>query len=321
VYGILQQSGGRITVDSAPGVGSTFRAYLPVATGSALRAVRGTPAPARVPSAPEAVDGIVLVADDNSQVRKVTRTLLERRGYSVLEAENGAEALSLLSDPSRRVDLLVSDVVMPVMGGLQLVQRLNELRIDTRVLLVSGFTADAVIDRGSLPAGIAFLEKPFSEQALLASVSELLTSAPRAGRRRDIGADPDARPMIVVVDDTELNRVLVSMLLEDRYRVHTHAGGRSAIGMLGELEPRPELLLLDIDMPEVDGFELLESIRAHPGLAGCRVVAFTASASSEARNAYARAGFDAFLAKPIADPVAFLERIDEEVRLATLPTS
>jgi CheY-like chemotaxis protein len=85
--------------------------------------------------------------------------------------------------------------------------------------------------------------------------------------------------------------------------------------MLGELEPG--LILLDIDMPEVSGFELLEAVRAHPRLAGCRVIAFTASDSAEARKAYERAGFDAFIGKPIADPQEFLERIGEEVRLAS----
>ena len=315
VYGIIKQSGGGITVESAPGRGSTFRAYFPVASAAALPHLRATTEKARSRPSTQPVDGVILVADDNPQVRGVTRTFLERRGYTVLEAENGQEALSLLADSTRRVDLVVSDIVMPVLGGLQLVQRLGDLRPDTRVLLVSGYTADAVIQRGGLPAGIAFLEKPFSEEALLESVAELLASAPRAGGRSSSGAVLDALPLVAVVDDTELNRVLVSMLLEDRYRVHTHAGGLSAVDMLGELEP--DLILLDIDMPEVSGFELLEAVRAHPRLAGCRVIAFTASDSAEARKAYERAGFDAFIGKPIADPQEFLERIGEEVRLAS----
>ena len=180
VYGIVKQSGGAVTVYSVPGAGTTFKVYLPAhardarrGAGSGVTHQQSAPGGSDSPPA----TGVVLVVDDDSAVRAVVRRTLAHRGYSVLESGNGAEALGILADRRQPVDLVVSDVTMPLLGGVQLLQQLSVVRPGTRALLMSGFTADALVRRGTLPAGVAFLSKPFTEEALVAAVAATLEGA------------------------------------------------------------------------------------------------------------------------------------------------
>jgi two-component system cell cycle sensor histidine kinase/response regulator CckA len=249
VYGIANQSGGHVWVESEPGRGTTFRVYLPRIEAaadatvappparpeipapapmrrredlSAQRQWEETPAPAVSAPAPApasarrredvapppppvevpmvaaaaaraAVEGpdpeilddspktargeTVLLVEDAQRVRAVVREILEMNGYTVLEARHGAEAIEISSRHQGPIHIMVTDVVMPQMSGHELAQRLAPLRPDMRVLFMSGYTDDAIVRHGVLGAGMAFLSKPFTPDALAVKVREVLDTA------------------------------------------------------------------------------------------------------------------------------------------------
>jgi len=177
VYGIVKQSGGYIYVYSEPGYGTTFKIYLPrVETHD--DALPAPPAPA----APEPAGalGTLLLVEDESAVRQLSAKVLRRHGYRVLEAQHGVEALAVCERHPERIDLVVTDVVMPEMGGGQLVERLRTLRPGIRVLYTSGYADSALVAHGVADEGIPFLPKPFVPAALVAKVREVLETAPQA---------------------------------------------------------------------------------------------------------------------------------------------
>jgi PAS domain S-box-containing protein len=170
VYGIVKQSGGVIEVDSEPGMGTTVRVYLPV---TAERAPTGRSMPGLPrPSGSE----VLLLVEDEDAVRSLTRRVLMRGGYNVIEAREGREAMFIAEQYPDNIDLLVTDVVMPEMGGVELARRLTALRPRLKVLFVSGYTDDAIIRHGVLGQHVSFLQKPFTTEGLLRSVREVLDS-------------------------------------------------------------------------------------------------------------------------------------------------
>jgi PAS domain S-box-containing protein len=169
VFGIVKQSGGHVRAYSEVGHGTTFKVYLPsiVEMGSAAQAKAGSP------PAPSGVETILLVEDEKA-VRALTALALQKKGYTLLEAASSEEAISLCEEHLGPIHLLVSDVVMPEMGGRQLAERLTALRPEMRVLFVSGYTDDAVVRHGVLQAEVAFLQKPFTMDALHRKVRAVL---------------------------------------------------------------------------------------------------------------------------------------------------
>lgn len=170
VYGIVRQSGGWIWVYSEPGQGATFKIYFP-----------RTEEPAReVPHVREAEpvsggDETLLVVEDQDEVRRLTVTALRSYGYAVLEAANGEQALEECKRHNGKIDLLITDVVMPGMTGRDLAVRLSAVRPTVKVLYTSGYTANVIAHQGVLDPGVAYLPKPFTLQALAAKVREVLS--------------------------------------------------------------------------------------------------------------------------------------------------
>ena len=169
VYGIVRQSGGHITVESAPGAGATFRLYLPRVD----EAVTPVAAPGTV-AAPAAGRETVLLAEDEPLVRILARRVLEQAGYTVLAAGGGAEALETARRHDGPIHLLLTDVVMPEMSGRDLVRRLGELRPDVPVLYMTGYSEEAIARHGVLDPGTALIQKPFTPAALARKVREVL---------------------------------------------------------------------------------------------------------------------------------------------------
>ena len=169
VDGIVQQNGGQIQVVSAPGRGTTFRIYLP-------RVVAETPAPVVVAhhDLPGGRDKTVLLVEDEAVVLDMAVEALEFLGYTVLAAATPGEALRLATAHAGRIDLLITDIVMPEMNGRALAEQIAAVQPGIQRLYVSGYPADFVAHRGVLEAGVHFLQKPFALAALATKVQEVL---------------------------------------------------------------------------------------------------------------------------------------------------
>jgi CheY-like chemotaxis protein len=168
VFGIVKQSGGSVWVYSEPGIGTTFKVYLPrvdadlTTSGPVLegRALRGSET--------------ILLVEDEDPVRQIICGILRRHGYTVLDARNAGEALLLSEEHTGRIHLLLSDVVMPKVSGPALARRLAVSRPDMRVLCMSGYTDDAAVRHGVIDAKLAYLQKPITVETLTRKVRSVL---------------------------------------------------------------------------------------------------------------------------------------------------
>jgi CheY-like chemotaxis protein len=168
VFGIVQQSGGAILVDSVPGEGTTFRIYLPAVTvvphrsGETLRTV-----------SPDGIETVLLVEDD-AAVRALAHTTLANHGYDVLDASDSADAQRVADAHPRAIDLLLTDVVMPNGSGPELAAALRERRPGLKVLYMSGYTDDAVVRHGLLHDEVEFIQKPYTPLGLAQKIRQVL---------------------------------------------------------------------------------------------------------------------------------------------------
>ena len=168
VYGIIRQSGGYIWVYSEVGRGTTFKVYLPRVTEMLSEVEPEISSP--LPSS----SGTILLVEDEDSLRELSHRVLEGLGYTVIEAANGAEAMRIASQCADRIQLLVTDVVMPGMNGRELAELLVASHSEMKVLYVSGHTDDVIVHYAILKPGVAFLEKPFTRDGLAKKIQEVL---------------------------------------------------------------------------------------------------------------------------------------------------
>jgi len=178
VYGIISQSGGDIQVESEPGRGATFKIYLP-----RVAATEDETRPGQACGDNDDITGTILLVEDEAVVRQLVRGVLQMNGFNVIEATNGLEALATSQEYAGPIDLLLTDVVMPRMGGRELAEHLRQMRPATKSLFMSGYTDDAIVHHGVLDAGLAFIQKPFTPAALIRKVRELLEAQKRESER------------------------------------------------------------------------------------------------------------------------------------------
>ncbi len=171
VYGIINQLGGYILVKSTVGTGTTFEIYLP-----AVRATGISPENRIALNSLQKGFEMILLVEDEELVRKLSHRVLEACGYQVLVAKDGFEALELCQANGHQIDLLMTDVVMPLMSGRELAEKILQTHSHIKILFTSGYTDDAVVKHGVRESEMNFIQKPFSLHELAQKVRELLDS-------------------------------------------------------------------------------------------------------------------------------------------------
>jgi CheY-like chemotaxis protein len=185
VYGVVKQSGGYVWAESEPGQGASFQIFLPRVAEPATEATATTPLE-------EAVGGseTILLVEDSEPLRKLTQSFLVSHGFRVLAAQDGEEAIQLETQHSGKIDLLLTDVVMPGMNGRALAERMLPRQPGMRVLYISGYTDSFVARHGVLEQGTELLHKPFTEDVLIRKVREVLDTKSAEARKPEAGQPP-----------------------------------------------------------------------------------------------------------------------------------
>jgi CheY-like chemotaxis protein len=288
-YGIVHQAGGWIDVRSSPGAGSCFEIWLPLTDAVTVDAAAPSPT----------VDSgrgeeTLLVVEDQGDVRRLALSILRANGYRLLEAENAEQALQLSGGYAGRIDLLITDVIMPGLNGRQLADRMTRERPGLKVLYTSGYAADVIALQGSLAPGMAYLPKPFGAAQLAAKVREVL------------GAGRGPSTLLVIDDDPAVRGFLRQILSGAGYVVVEAGDGKS--GMRKIETQGVELVITDLVMPEQEGLETLQRLRVQrPNLP---VIAISGAFGGSYLNTARRLGATATLAKPI-DPETLLRAVRE----------
>lgn len=280
VLGVVQQSGGTVAVQSEIGLGTTFRIYLP-RLDSPVASAEEPEVGTLFPSCAGSADATILLVEDEKQLRTLAREVLKEAGYKVLDAGNGKEALRLADTLASPPSLLLTDVVMPEMSGLELAEALQKKWQSLAVIYTSGYTDHALLGRRGLEREIPFLQKPYLPAALLEQVAAVL--------------EKDLCPVVLLVDDDEdILFQLRTSFSQAGYRVLEAPDGKAA---LDQIKAHPvRLVVTDLFMPEKDGLELIAELRrSHPEI---KILALSGAHQGTFLKLASSLGADVVLPKP-----------------------
>jgi PAS domain S-box-containing protein len=292
VQGIVAQSGGHIEVYSEPGQGTTFKIYLP----ALAEAAADTGKPAAIP-APEGQE-TVLVVEDQAEVRDYAVVALKSYGYHVIPAENAGEALLVCERERGRIHLVLTDVVMPNVSGRELANRLSERWPAIKVLFMSGYTDNVVMQHGVLEEGAEFIQKPFSPEELAGKVREVLGPPARVTR------------ILVADDEAGVRGFLRQVLEQDGYEVIEAADGKQALQQ-ARADP-VDLVITDLVMPKQEGIETIRALRKEMPRIG--IIAITGKFEGPYLKMIQMLGADAVLTKPVSSEL-LLAKVAEVLKL------
>lgn len=327
VYGIVKQHNGEISVYSEPGSGTTFRVYFPlVATTASQEQKRDLPAP-------RGGSETLLLAEDDADVRNLTKTILTEAGYKVLEATDGDEALKVFSEHKDTIQLVLLDVIMPKKNGKEVHNRIKRIHPDAKVLFMSGYAPD-IIFKDAHEEGLNLITKPSTPHELLRKIRELIdqkiehhdvrpehqaeTAATKAGffdaSAKQAAVFRKHEGSVIVVDDDPHVLEYMSLLL-DQQGYLTYACNNAHDAMERLKERQADVILSDIVMPGMSGLELLENVHAID--ADMPVVLVTAFADlGKAVESIKKGAYD-FIMKPY-DPEQLIRSLDKAIRYRKL---
>jgi PAS domain S-box-containing protein len=330
VASIVHQHNGELHVASVPGQGTTFRMYFPLVEPQlednkqqeALEPIGGTET--------------LLLAEDDVDVRSLAKTILTDKGYTVLEAVDGEDAVRVFSENKDAIRLVLLDVIMPKKNGKEVHNIIKKIKSGTTVLFMSGYSPDVIFRKGVYEEGLNLISKPATPHELLRKVRELLdkqaavervmsTAAPISPTDVPVVALASEIPsasialvkhegsIIVVDDDPHVLEYVLLLLEEQGYTTHACSNGRDAVEILKEQQA--DVILTDIVMPGMSGLELLETVHSiDPDMPVILVTAF--ADLGKAVESIKKGAYD-FIMKPY-DPEQLVRALDKAVRYRTL---
>jgi len=293
IHGIVEQSGGYVEAASELGRGTTFKIYMP--------SVVDTPADSPKAEAIPAIEGhqTVLVVEDQPEVRRYAAAALEAYGYHVMKAASAEEALILCERAAERIDLILTDVVMPGLSGREMADQLKQRGRRVKVLFMSGYTDDTIVLEGVPRKEAEFIQKPFGPDELAGKVREMLMAPDRAAR-------------ILVADDESGVRGFLRLVLESGgYEVMEAAHGND---VLKEARAgRVDLVVTDLVMPEQEGIETIQLLRKDPALADIGIIAISGALGGKFPEVARKLGAQVLLSKPV-DAELLLVKVAEVLK-------
>jgi two-component system, cell cycle sensor histidine kinase and response regulator CckA len=277
VQGVVLQSGGFLNVYSEPGCGATFKVYLPLLDQCHSEA-------ASEPATPIVGCGErVLVVEDQEQVRAFALSVLTAYGFHPVEAGSPEEAIEILERDGNRIEMVLTDVVMPRMSGRELTARLLQLRPALKVLYMSGYTDNVIAHHGILDQGVNFIQKPFGPREL-------------AGKVRTVLGPPRATRVLVVDDEPAVRSFLRAVLERGGYEVYEESDGRNVVARARILSAR--IVVTDLVMPEMEGIETIRALRRE--IPGIGIVAISGAFDGQFLQTARKLGAGAVLSKPVS---------------------
>jgi CheY-like chemotaxis protein len=287
-YGIIKQSGGHILLESEPGIGTTCKVFLPQACDGSESA------PAKPGLGAARRNETILVVEDDPAIRMLVEEILTGAGYNVLVAGTGDKAIQLADEHEGVIHLLLTDVVLPSMGGKEIAGRIALVRPETKVLFMSGYTGNVADERENLEPGVEFLQKPFTPDALCEKIGGLLSTS------------STIRRILVVDDDRSLRNLLAQTLEGEGFQAFTAEDGREA--RLQIEEHRIDLVITDLAMPGEEGMELIRALRREQP--SVKIVAMSGAFGTDVLRAARALGAHMSLIKPLSRET-ILQSIDQ----------